>query len=59
MRINKKRIFKIVMPTIATAISLVFVPWMLLRIMLTPLPDTVQEQVEDATKYGLDGIIVC
>jgi CubicO group peptidase (beta-lactamase class C family) len=30
----------------------------LLRILLTPLPDTVQEQVNDAIGYGLDGMIV-
>ena len=41
-----------------TAISLFFVPWLLLRIMLTPLPDTVQEQLDKSIKYGLDGIIV-
>jgi len=26
--------------------------------MIAPLPDTVQEQVDDAIDYGLDGIIV-
>ena len=31
----------------ASISSLFFVPWILLRILLTPLPDTVQEQVND------------
>lgn len=35
-----------------------FVPWVLLRVWLAPLPDTVQEQVTEATKLGFDGIIV-
>ncbi|QIA08051.1 serine hydrolase domain-containing protein [Draconibacterium halophilum] len=41
-----------------TAISLFFVPWLLLKIMLTPLPDTVQGQLDKSIKYGFDGIIV-
>ncbi len=42
----------------ASICSLFFVPWILLRILLTPIPDTVQEQVNDAINYKLDGIIV-
>jgi len=41
-----------------TAISLFFVPWLLLKIMLSPLPNTVQEQLDKSIKYGFDGIIV-
>ena len=52
-----KRILKI-MFIMASISSLFFVPWILLRILLTPLPDTVQEQVNDAIGYGLDGMIV-
>jgi CubicO group peptidase (beta-lactamase class C family) len=52
-----KRIFKIIF-IMASISSLFFVPWILLRILLTPIPDTVQEQVNDAIGYGLDGIIV-
>lgn len=43
---------------IATIISLFYVPWILLRLWLTPLPNTVQEQVNDAIGLGFDGIIV-
>lgn len=43
---------------IATVVSLAWVPWNHLWAWLAPLPDTVQEQVEDAVGHGLDGIIV-
>lgn len=52
-----KRILRIVFIT-ASITSLFFVPWVLVRMWLTPLPDTVQEQVNDAIGYGLDGMIV-
>ncbi len=52
-----KRILRIVL-LVGTITSLFFVPWLLLRVLLTPLPDTVQEQVNDAIGYELDGIIV-
>lgn len=52
-----KRILRIVF-IIASIASLYFVPWILVRAWLAPLPDTVQEQVNDAVGYGLDGMIV-
>jgi D-alanyl-D-alanine carboxypeptidase len=52
-----KRIIKIVF-IMASISSLWFVPWVIVRVWLTPLPDTVQEQVNDVVGYGLDGIIV-
>ncbi|NNL79914.1 MAG: beta-lactamase family protein [Flavobacteriaceae bacterium] len=52
-----KHIFRIVL-LIGTVISLYFVPWVLLKAWITPLPDTVQEQVDDALDYDFDGIIV-
>ena len=55
---NKKRLLKIIIPIIFLAVSIPFIPWILLRALLAPLPDTVQEQVDDALKYKLDGIIV-
>eukprot|EP01093_Parvamoeba_rugata_P001623 TRINITY_DN11_c0_g1_i6.p2 TRINITY_DN11_c0_g1~~TRINITY_DN11_c0_g1_i6.p2 ORF type:complete len:348 (-),score=47.77 TRINITY_DN11_c0_g1_i6:74-1117(-) len=54
---QSKRILKIIL-IMASISSLFFVPWTLLRLLLTPLPDTVQEQVNDAIGYGLDGMIV-
>ena len=38
--------------------SLFFVPWILVRAWLAPLPGTVRQQVNEAVDYGLDGIIV-
>lgn len=54
---TKKNILRIVLAT-GTLISMFFVPWILLRALLAPLPSTVQEQVDKAIKYGADGIIV-
>ncbi len=41
-----------------TAISLFFVPWILVKAWILPLPDTVQGQVDEAIDHGFDGIIV-
>ena len=35
-----------------------FVPWTLVKALILPLPDTVQEQVNEAIGHGFDGIIV-
>ena len=43
---------------VAVICAVVFVPWVGLWAWLAPLPDTVQEQVDDAIDHGLDGIIV-
>jgi CubicO group peptidase (beta-lactamase class C family) len=43
---------------VGTAISLFFVPWILVKAWILPLPDTVQEQLEEAIGYGFDGMIV-
>ncbi len=52
-----KQIFRIVLLT-GTAISLFFVPWILVKAWILPLPDTVQEQVDEAIGHGFDGMIV-
>ena len=41
-----------------TIVSMFFVPWILLKAWILPLPDTVQEQVHEAIGYGFDGMIV-
>lgn len=52
-----KRILRIAF--IAASIgSLYFVPWILVKSWILPLPDTVQEQVNQAIDHGFDGIIV-
>jgi len=52
-----KRIFRIVF-IIASITSLFFVPWILVKAWILPLPDTVQEQVYEAIGHGFDGMIV-
>ncbi|MFH6984625.1 serine hydrolase domain-containing protein [Marinoscillum luteum] len=37
--------------------SLYFVPWILVKAWILPLPDTVQEQLEEGLGYGFDGMI--
>jgi CubicO group peptidase (beta-lactamase class C family) len=52
-----KRILRILF--IAASISsLYFVPWILVKAWILPLPDTVQEQVDEAIGHGFDGMIV-
>lgn len=54
---QKTRIFRIIL-AIGTLISLYFVPWILVKAWILPLPNTVQEQVDEAIGYGFDGMIV-
>ncbi|MCL6220274.1 serine hydrolase domain-containing protein [Zunongwangia pacifica] len=54
---KSKTIIRIVL-AVGTITSLFFVPWIILKAWLMPLPDTVQEQVNSATDLGFDGIIV-
>lgn len=54
---NTKQILRIIF--IAASIgSLFFVPWILVKAWILPLPDTVQEQVDEAIGHGFDGMIV-
>lgn len=54
---KNKRIFKIIF--IAASIgSLFFVPWILVKAWILPLPNSVQEQVDEAIGHGFDGMIV-
>jgi D-alanyl-D-alanine carboxypeptidase len=41
-----------------TAISMFFVPWILVKAWILPLPDTIQEQLDEAIGHGFDGMIV-
>ena len=52
-----KRILRILL-LIASISSLWFVPWILVKAWIVPLPNTVQEQVDEAIGYGFDGMIV-
>ena len=58
---NKRRALlalRIVMPLIGIGCFLIFAPLAGIRAWIAPLPDTVQQQVEDAIHRGLDGMIV-
>lgn len=46
------------MPIVAIICIVIFPPWEGILAWLAPLPDTVQEQVDDGIDRGLDGIIV-
>ncbi|MUP44263.1 class A beta-lactamase-related serine hydrolase [Gramella sp. BOM4] len=54
---HKKWLLRIVL-LLGTIVSLYFVPWPIVRASITPVPDSVQEQVNRASGYGFDGIIV-
>ncbi len=52
-----KRILRIVFIMVSIG-SLYFVPWILVKAWILPLPNTVQEQVEEALGHGFDGMVV-
>ncbi len=54
---KSKRIIRILL-LIGTIASLYFVPWPIVKAWIVPLPINVQEQVNKATDYGFDGIVV-
>ena len=43
---------------VASISSLFFVPWLLVKAWILPLPSTVQEQLDEAIGHGFDGMIV-
>ena len=56
---RKKKILIIrILLFVGTAISLFFVPWLLVKAWILPLPDTVQEQLDEAISHGFEGMIV-
>ena len=56
-RVKLKLILKITL-LLGTLVSLFYVPWILVWAWILPLPDTVQEQVDDAINFGFVGMIV-
>ncbi|MBD1262409.1 beta-lactamase family protein [Maribacter polysiphoniae] len=52
-----KRILRIAF-VLASIGSLYFVPWILVKAWILPLPDTVQEQLNEGINHGFDGMIV-
>jgi hypothetical protein len=57
MKKQIKQVFRIVFIS-ASIGSLFFVPWILVKAWIFPLPNTIQEQVDEAIGHGLDGMIV-
>ncbi len=45
-------------PVVSVIVSAFFIPWVLLRAIMAPLPGSIQQQVNDAVSYGMDGIVV-
>jgi CubicO group peptidase (beta-lactamase class C family) len=43
---------------VGTITSLFFVPWLLVKAWILPLPDSVQNQLDEAIGHGFDGMIV-
>lgn len=43
---------------VSTVVSLYFVPWLLIKAWILPLPDTIQEQADEAISHGFEGMIV-
>lgn len=57
----KKKLIKRILKTgfiIASITSLFFVPWILVWAWILPLPDSVQEQLNEGIDHGFDGMIV-
>ncbi|MCB9456222.1 MAG: beta-lactamase family protein [Anaerolineaceae bacterium] len=60
-KLNKTRtirILRIIMPIVAVVSAVIFVPWDAVLVWIAPLPDTVQEELDNAVNRGFDGIIV-
>ncbi|GAA5020277.1 hypothetical protein GCM10011506_05160 [Marivirga lumbricoides] len=43
---------------VGTIVSLYFVPWLLVKAWILPVPETVQKQLDEAITHGFDGMIV-
>ncbi|UMB55104.1 beta-lactamase family protein [Lutibacter sp. A64] len=54
---NKTLIIRIIL-LVGTIVSMFFVPWLLVKAWILPLPNTVQEQLDEAIGHGFDGMIV-
>ncbi|WP_416308321.1 serine hydrolase domain-containing protein [Neptunicella sp. SCSIO 80796] len=58
---NKQRtvwILRIIAAIVTIASVVIFAPWQAAYLYLKPLPDTVQQEVDNAIDYDLDGMVV-
>ena len=58
MKLKRSKLIIRIILLIGTPISLYFIPWILVRIWLTPLPDTIEDQMLKTLDYGFEGMIV-
>ncbi len=58
MKQNKTKKMLKVLLILASLFSLTFVPWTLVKAWGKPLPDTIQEQLDEALNYDFEGMIV-
>ncbi|MEQ8629682.1 serine hydrolase domain-containing protein [Ekhidna sp.] len=54
---RSKLIIRVVL-LVGTIVSLFFVPWLLVKAWILPLPDTIQAQMDEAIDHGFEGMIV-
>jgi CubicO group peptidase (beta-lactamase class C family) len=54
---RNKNIFRIAL-FLGTAISLFFVPWLVVKAWILPIPNSIEEQVEEAVGHGFDGVVM-
>lgn len=55
---GKLRVLRVAAAIVTVVSIYIFAPWEFALYYLSPLPSTVQAQVDEATRQGLDGIIV-
>jgi D-alanyl-D-alanine carboxypeptidase len=59
MKKKRKTMTMVIVVVVIVAISAFFIPWNLLFMRLSPIPDTIQTEIDNAvSKHGLDGVIV-
>ena len=54
---KSKQILRIFL-LVGTVVSMFFVPWLLVKAWILPLPDSVLAQADEAIEHGFDGIVV-
>ncbi|WP_349664105.1 beta-lactamase family protein [Cellulophaga lytica] len=54
---SKKNIFRALL-LVSTVVSLFYVPWPIVTAWLKPIPNTIQQQLNQTTNYGFDGVIL-
>ena len=52
------RILRIIMPLAGISSAIFLAPWLIIWAWILPLPDTIQDQVNEGISHGIDGIIV-